>query len=204
MNSRVDEKGKQIKTRLLTAKMQWIKNERDCLVRLFEKHGYKIKNPGEHEWEEALNFTTENNKDSWIDSEFKDCFQKKQTTQNLIQKIKQGIKGIIARVKKLYDAKIRNYEKQLNGYDFIDEKGEPMHSYGCAEVQKMFLDDTTAKTFRQIADDIESELLTQIQKILLCGAENIKSMQKKLFLILKIAVDLKKVKISDSTATSGL
>lgn len=48
MNSRVDEKGKQIKTRLLTAKMQWIKNERDCLVRLFEKHGYKIKNPGEH------------------------------------------------------------------------------------------------------------------------------------------------------------
>lgn len=48
MNSRVDEKGKQIKTRLLTAQMQWIKNERDCLVRLFEKHGYKIKNPGEH------------------------------------------------------------------------------------------------------------------------------------------------------------
>lgn len=48
MNSRVDEKGKQIKTRLLTAKMQCIKNERDCLVRLFEKHGYKIKNPGEH------------------------------------------------------------------------------------------------------------------------------------------------------------
>ena len=48
MNSRVDEKGKPIKTRLLTAQMQWIKNERDCLVRLFEKHGYKIKNPGEH------------------------------------------------------------------------------------------------------------------------------------------------------------
>ena len=48
MNSRVDEKGKQIKTRLLTAKMQWIKNKRDWLVRLFEKHGYKIKNPGEH------------------------------------------------------------------------------------------------------------------------------------------------------------
>ena len=75
----------------------------------------------------------------------------------MIQKIKQGIKGIIARVKKLYDEKIRNYEKQLNGYDFIDEKGESMHSFGCAEVQKMFLDDTTAKTFRQIADDIENE-----------------------------------------------
>lgn len=365
MNSRVDEKGKQIKTRLLTAQMQWIKNERDCLIKLFEKHGYNIKNPGEHRphletqdyieskdmniqernlelynelsskidfveaeekelsekekklndieiylldkedelnkqekeqkekdeylnsktqivveaegqleearqineetkayrndieqirsdlyqelkadvnkeykakyqelynvqesqdkreeelkkqkeqqdeierqqrekerelfqreqnvanleeykksvedkekavsekeksneeketdlksREEALNFTTENNTDSWIDSEFKDCFQKKQTTQNLIQKIKQGIKGIIARVKKLYDEKIRNYEKQLNGYDFIDEKGESMHRFGCAEVQKMFLDDTTAKTFRQIADDIENE-----------------------------------------------
>jgi len=48
MNSRIDEKGKPIKTRLLTAQMQWIKNERDCLIRLFEKHGYKIKNPGEH------------------------------------------------------------------------------------------------------------------------------------------------------------
>ena len=48
MSSRVDEKGKPIKTRLLTAQMQWIKNERDCLVRLFEKHGYKIKNPSEH------------------------------------------------------------------------------------------------------------------------------------------------------------
>ena len=110
-----------------------------------------------NEWEEALNFTTENNTDSWIDSEFKDCFQKKQTTQNLIQKIKQGVKGVIARVKKLYDDKIRNYEKRLNGYDFTDEHGENMHSFGCAEVQRMFLDDTNADTFRKIADDMEKE-----------------------------------------------
>lgn len=48
MENRVDDKGKKIKTRLLTAQMQWIKHERDCLIRLFEKHGYKIKNPGEH------------------------------------------------------------------------------------------------------------------------------------------------------------
>ncbi len=48
MSNRTDEKGKQIKTRLLTAQMQWIKNERDCLIRCFEKHGYKIKNPEEH------------------------------------------------------------------------------------------------------------------------------------------------------------
>ena len=48
MNSRVNEKGNKIKTRLLTAQMQWIKNERDCLIRLFKEHGYKIKNPGEH------------------------------------------------------------------------------------------------------------------------------------------------------------
>lgn len=46
MKERVDEKG--IKTRLVTAQMQWIKNERDCLIRLFERHGYKIRNPGEH------------------------------------------------------------------------------------------------------------------------------------------------------------
>lgn len=135
---------------------QKIYEENENFMVEFRKE-YREKNTKINEWEEALNFTTENNTDSWIDSEFKDCFQKKQTTQNLIQKIKQGIKGIIARVKKLYDEKIRNYEKQLNGYDFIDEKGESMHSFGCAEVQKMFLDDTTAKTFRQIADDIENE-----------------------------------------------
>lgn len=135
---------------------QKIYEENENFMVEFRKE-YREKSTKINEWEEALNFTTENNTDSWIDSEFKDCFQKKQTTQNLIQKIKQGIKGIIARVKKLYDEKIRNYEKQLNGYDFIDEKGESMHSFGCAEVQKMFLDDTTAKTFRQIADDIENE-----------------------------------------------
>lgn len=135
---------------------QKIYEENENFMVEFRKE-YREKSTKINEWEEALNFTTENNTDSWIDSEFKDCFQKKQTTQNLIQKIKQGIKGIIARVKKLYDKKIRNYEKQLNGYDFIDEKGESMHSFGCAEVQKMFLDDTTAKTFRQIADDIENE-----------------------------------------------
>lgn len=135
---------------------QKIYEENENFMVEFRKE-YREKSTKINEWEEALNFTTENNTDSWIDSEFKDCFQKKQTTQNLIQKIKQGIKGIIAQVKKLYDKKIRNYEKQLNGYDFIDEKGESMHSFGCAEVQKMFLDDTTAKTFRQIADDIENE-----------------------------------------------
>lgn len=118
---------------------------------------YREKSTKINEWEEALNFTTENNTDSWIDSEFKDCFQKKQTTQNLIQKIKQGVKGVIARVKKLYDDKIRNYEKRLNGYDFTDEHGENMHSFGCAEVQRMFLDDTNADTFRKIADDMEKE-----------------------------------------------
>lgn len=48
MSNRVDARGRQIRTRLLTAQMQWIKNERDCLIRLFEKHGYNIKNPGEH------------------------------------------------------------------------------------------------------------------------------------------------------------
>ncbi len=110
-----------------------------------------------NEWNEAINFTTENNTDSWIDKEFKDCLQKKQTLQTLIQKLKQGVKGIIAKVKKLYDEKIRNYEKQLNGYDFKNEKGESMHNFGCAEVQQMFLFDTNAETFRKIADDIEKE-----------------------------------------------
>lgn len=126
---------------------------------------YREKSTKINEWEEAINFTTENNTDSWIDKEFNDCFQKKQTTKNLIQKIKTGIKGIIARVKKLYDEKIRNYEKQLNGYDFIDEKGENMHSFGCAEVQQMFLLDTNAETFRQIANDIEKEGVNNYEEL---------------------------------------
>ena len=130
--------------------------ESESFMIVFRKE-YREKTTEIKEWEEAINFTTENNTDSWIDKEFNDCIQKKQTTQSFIQKIKQGIKGIIARVKKLYDQKIRNYEKQLNGFDFINEKGENMHNFGCAEVQQMFLFDTNAETFRKIADDIEKE-----------------------------------------------
>ena len=74
-----------------------------------------------------------------------------------MQKLKQGIKGIIAKVKKLYDKKIGNYEKQLNGFDYTDKNGNSLHNFGSAEVQQMFLVETNADTFRKIADDIENE-----------------------------------------------
>lgn len=157
----LDEAVKQFKTDCKNADkfyetQKTIYEENEKFMTGFRKE-YREKTTEINEWEEALIYTKENNTDTWIDSEFKDCLQKKQSTQNLIQKIKQGIKGVIARVKKLYDEKIRNYEKKLNGYDFIDEKGESMHSFGCAEIQKMFLDDTNPDTFRQIADDMEKE-----------------------------------------------
>ena len=57
----------------------------------------------------------------------------------------------------MYDEKIRKYERQLNGYDFKDEKGNPMHNFGTAEIQTMFVSEASAKTFRQIADDMDAE-----------------------------------------------
>ena len=118
---------------------------------------YREKTKKINEWEEALTYSTENNTDDWIDAEFKDYLEKKQSSQTLMQKLKQGIKGIIAKVKKLYDKKIGNYEKQLNGFDYTDKNGNSLHNFGSAEVQQMFLVETNADTFRKIADDIENE-----------------------------------------------
>ena len=110
-----------------------------------------------NEWDEAFNFIKEAEPDTWVDNEFEKTFQKKQDTQTLIQRIKQGLKGFIAKIKHMYDKKISNYEKKLNGFDFTDEKGESMHSFGSAEIQTMFISEANAKTFRQIADDMDAE-----------------------------------------------
>ena len=118
---------------------------------------YREKSTKINEWEEALSFAKDNDTDAWIDSEFNNTFQKKQDTKTLIQKIKQGVKGFIAKIKHMYDEKIRKYERQLNGYDFKDEKGNPMHNFGTAEIQTMFVSEASAKTFRQIADDMDAE-----------------------------------------------
>ena len=118
---------------------------------------YREKSTKINEWEEALSFAKGTDTDAWIDSEFNNTFQKKQDTKTLIQKIKQGVKGFIAKIKHMYDEKIRKYERQLNGYDFKDEKGNPMHNFGTAEIQTMFVSEASAKTFRQIADDMDAE-----------------------------------------------
>ena len=72
-------------------------------------------------------------------------------------KTKTKIKGFLAKIKHMYDKKIKNYEKQLNGFDFTDEKGNPMHNFGSAEIQTMFISEASSKTFRQIADDMDAE-----------------------------------------------
>ena len=123
---------------------------------------YREKSTKINEWEEASKLIEsgldDKSTDAWVLEQFDNCFKKKTFTLNdLFKTIKTGIKGAIAKVKKLYDAKIRNYEKQLNGYDFTDEKGNPMHNFGTAEIQTMFVSEANAKTFRQIADDMDAE-----------------------------------------------
>ena len=118
---------------------------------------YREKSTKINEWEEALSFAKGTDTDAWIDLEFTNTFQKKQDTKTLIQKIKQGVKGFIAKIKHMYDEKIRNYERQLNGYNFTDKNGNSMHNFGTAEIQTMFVSEASAKTFRQIADDMDAE-----------------------------------------------
>lgn len=118
---------------------------------------YREKSEKINEWEEAIDFAKETDTDAWIDEEFNKTFQQQQNTKTLMQKIKQRIKGFIAKIKHLYDKKIRNYEKQLKGYDFTNEKGESMHNFGALEIQNMFISEATSKTFRQIADDMDAE-----------------------------------------------
>ena len=118
---------------------------------------YREKSTKINEWEEALSFAKGTDTDAWIDLEFTNTFQQKQDTKTLIKKIKQGVKGFIAKIKHMYDERIRKYEKQLNGYDFTDEKGNPMHNFGTSEIQTMFVSEASAKTFRQIADDMDAE-----------------------------------------------
>lgn len=123
---------------------------------------YREKSTKINEWEEASKVIEsgldDKSTDAWVLEQFDNCFKKKTFTLNdLFKTIKTGIKGAIAKVKKLYDAKIRNYEKQLNGYDFTDEKGNSIHNFGTAEIQTMFVSEANAKTFRQIADDMDAE-----------------------------------------------
>ena len=110
-----------------------------------------------NEWDEAFKIMKEAEPDTWIDNEFEKTFQNKQDSKTLIQRIKQGVKGFLAKIKHMYDKKIKNYEKQLNGFDFTDEKGNPMHNFGSAEIQTMFISEASSKTFRQIADDMDAE-----------------------------------------------
>lgn len=118
---------------------------------------YREKSSVINEWDEAFKFIKEAEPDTWLDNEFDKTFKKKQDTQTLIQRIKQGVKGFIAKIKYMYDEKIKNYEKKLNGFDFKDEKGNYKHSFGSSEIQTMFISEANAKTFRQIADDMDAE-----------------------------------------------
>ena len=123
---------------------------------------YREKSTKINEWEEASKVIEsgldDKSTDAWVLEQFDNCFKKKTFTLNdLFKTIKTGIKGAIAKVTKLDDAKIRNYEKQLNGYDFTDEKGNSIHNFGTAEIQTMFVSEANAKTFRQIADDMDAE-----------------------------------------------
>lgn len=134
---------------------------------------YKEKSAKINEWEEASKVIEsgiiegeDKSIDTWVREQFDNCFKKKTFTVNdLFQKIKTGIKGAIAKVKKLYDKKIKKYEEQLNGYNFTDKNGKSVHSFGSAEIQTMFITEADSKTFRQIADDMDAEGVTNYAEL---------------------------------------
>ena len=118
---------------------------------------YRKKSNIINEWEDALFFMKNAEPDTWVDNEFSQLQSKKFDLPTLILRIKKGIKGFVAKVKHSYDKKIENYENQLNGFDFTDEKGNSMHNFGSSEIQTMFITEANSKTFRQIADDMDAE-----------------------------------------------
>ena len=111
------------------------------------------------EWKEAYNLIQdiENNPDTWIDKEVEKARKNRPDTKTFFERIKKGIKGFIAKTKELYDEKIRKLKNQLFGYNYTNEKGENVHSFGANEITGMFINEANADTFRQIADDIEKE-----------------------------------------------
>lgn len=122
------------------------------------------------EWQEAAKTINsgidEKSTDDWIDSEVKNLRQSKINFPQFIKKIKNGIKGLISKVKKLYDEKIKHYEQELNGYDFIDPKtNKKTHYFGSSELQKMFFHDTSPNTFRQIAKDMDESGVSSYEQL---------------------------------------
>ena len=122
MKNRADKNGN---TRLLTAQMQWEKRERDCLVALFKRHHYQIKNPNRHRSHlETQDYIESQNKNiqeqnldlfyelssrlEGIDEEEKELTNKNTELNNKEKELKQKEKELKSRA-----LKVENAEAQL-------------------------------------------------------------------------------------------
>ena len=169
LNSRVDEKGKKVKTRLLTAQMQWIKKERDCLIRLFEEHGYKIKNPGEHrqhfETEDYIEYKDKNiqemNIELYNELSNKLEFLKEEEQELLAQKKLLDEKEKILKQKEIDQEQKQKEQTEKDAY--LESKTKIVET---AETQLEEARQINAETeqYRNDIEQIKKDVKTEIEK----------------------------------------
>lgn len=116
------------------------------------------------QWEEAAAVMTES--ESYIDNQAQEIRNKKINFTTFLTNIKQHFRNMITKTKKLYDAKINNYEKALNGYD-TKQNGREVHVFGQKELVEAF---TTASP---------EELETLAKEIRESGSKNMQEAYKK-------------------------
>ena len=95
-------------------------------------------------WEEA--YEEINNTDSWVTNEFKN-YSKNKFKENALskfcEKIKNGFKNVIIKMKNIYEEKISNLQERLFGKKRFYEKGDKVfveYFYGAEDYSKMLLD----------------------------------------------------------------
>lgn len=116
------------------------------------------------QWEEAAAVMTES--ENYIDTQAQEIRDKKINFTTFLTNIKQHFRNIITKTKKLYDARINNYEKALNGYDTL-KNGREVHVFGQKELVEAF---TTASP---------EELETLAKEIRESGSKNMQEAYKK-------------------------
>ena len=116
------------------------------------------------QWEEAAAVMTES--ENYIDNQAQEKRKKKINFTTFLTNIKQHFRNMITKTKKLYDAKINNYEKALNGYD-TKQNGREVHVFGQKELVEAF---TTASP---------EELETLAKEIRESGSKNMQEAYKK-------------------------
>lgn len=175
---------------------------------------YREKSTKINEWEEALSFAKGTDTDAWIDLEFTNTFQKKQDTKTLIQKIKQGVKGLFGLSGKLtiqpeyqrnyiyadgkkdvavIDSILKGYPLGLIYFNKVGDKLEVLDgqqritSFGRFVTDKFAIKDSHGmeQYFSGLAEDLQKKILET--KLLIYECEGTESEIKEWFKTINIA-----------------